>query len=51
MPPGEVLSPPLWDLVMGELLVTLYDEGYYTQEGYANDIAILIMTKNARSVS
>ncbi|KAK9704100.1 Reverse transcriptase (RNA-dependent DNA polymerase) [Popillia japonica] len=49
-PQGGVLSPLLWDLVIDELLVTLNDEGYYTQ-GCADDIAILIVGKNASTIS
>jgi hypothetical protein len=49
-PQGGFLSPLLWDLVVGDLLVTLNNQGYYTQ-GYANDIVIPILGKHANTVS
>lgn len=43
---GGVLSSLLWDFV----IVILNNAGYYTQ-GYAGDIAILIMRKKASIIS
>jgi hypothetical protein len=49
-PQGGVFSPPLWSLVVDDLLWGLNDGGYYTAE-YADDIAILIHVKLFATVS
>jgi hypothetical protein len=42
MTAGGVVSPLLWNLVIDGLIENLNNAGYYTQ-GYANDLAILIL--------
>ena len=49
-PKGGVLSPLLWSLVVDELIGGLDRNGYYTQ-GYADDIALLILGKLPNTVS
>jgi len=49
-PQGGVLSPLLWDMVVDELLKELNSMGIYTQ-GYADDIAILVVGNNMRLIS
>jgi hypothetical protein len=43
-PKGGLLSPLLWNLVIDGLIVNLNNAGYCTQ-GYADDLAILILWK------
>jgi hypothetical protein len=47
---GGVLYPLLWDLVVDDPLVTMNNQGFYTQ-GYADDIVILILGKHINTVS
>ncbi|GJQ84416.1 hypothetical protein Trydic_g3889 [Trypoxylus dichotomus] len=40
-PPGGVLSPLLWCLLVDDLLSDLREAGFYAQ-GYADDITIIV---------
>jgi hypothetical protein len=45
---GGVLAPILWNLVIDGLIENLNNAGYYTQ-GYADDLAILILRKEVNT--